>query len=124
MPAKRTGSRAGSKPGPGLIIVATPIGNLADITLRALDILARADVILCEDTRVTAKLLRAHGITTPTASYHDHNAERMRPAIMERLKRGEIVALVSDAGTPLVSDPGYKLVRADQSRSALNLGRA
>jgi 16S rRNA (cytidine1402-2'-O)-methyltransferase len=97
---------------PGLYLVATPIGNLADITLRALAVLAGVDRIFCEDTRVTGKLLARYGISTPLAAYHDHNAEAMRPAILAALCRGERVALVSDAGTPLVSDPGYKLVRA------------
>lgn len=97
---------------PGLYLVATPIGNAEDITLRALRLLAAADVIAAEDTRVTAKLLARHGIRTATVAYHEHNAERAGPALIERLKRGEIVALVSDAGTPLVSDPGYRLVRA------------
>jgi 16S rRNA (cytidine1402-2'-O)-methyltransferase len=92
--------------------VATPIGNARDITLRALDVLMEADAIACEDTRVTAKLLAIHGISKPLLAYHEHNAERARPMLIERLKRGETVALVSDAGTPLVSDPGYKLVRA------------
>ncbi|MDP6832024.1 MAG: 16S rRNA (cytidine(1402)-2'-O)-methyltransferase [Alphaproteobacteria bacterium] len=95
---------------PGLYVVATPIGNARDITLRALDLLSGADVIACEDTRVTRKLLIIHGIKTPTLAYHDHNAARVRPRLMERLKKGEIVALVSDAGTPLISDPGYRLV--------------
>jgi 16S rRNA (cytidine1402-2'-O)-methyltransferase len=97
---------------PGLYLVATPIGNLGDITLRALDVLGRADLIACEDTRVTAKLLAAHGIATPTTSYHDHNAARMRPRLLRRLGEGARVALVSDAGTPLISDPGFKLVAA------------
>ncbi|HEX7969011.1 MAG TPA: 16S rRNA (cytidine(1402)-2'-O)-methyltransferase, partial [Stellaceae bacterium] len=92
--------------------MATPIGNIEDITLRALAVLRGADVIACEDTRVTAKLLARHGIATPMLAYHDHNAERMRPLLLERLRQGEGVALVSDAGTPLVSDPGFKLVRA------------
>ncbi len=91
--------------------MATPIGNLRDITLRALDTLRDADVIACEDTRVTRKLLGAHNVTTPLTAYHDHNARRARPALIERLKSGQIVALVSDAGMPLVSDPGYRLVR-------------
>ncbi len=95
---------------PGLYVVATPIGNARDITLRALDLLASADIIACEDTRVTRKLLLIHGIETPTLAYHDHNAARVRPHLMERLNKGEIVALVSDAGTPLISDPGYRLV--------------
>ena len=95
----------------GLYIVATPIGNAADITLRALDILRGADAIACEDTRVSAKLLAIHGISARLLAYHEHNAERMRPLLLARLAAGERVALISDAGTPLVSDPGYKLVR-------------
>lgn len=95
---------------PGLYVTATPIGNLGDFTYRAKDLLERADVIACEDTRVTGKLLAYFGIKTPTISYHDHNSERMLPQILDRLHQGQIVALVSDAGTPLVSDPGYKLV--------------
>jgi len=95
-----------------LVIVATPIGNLGDMTRRAIDSLADAAVIACEDTRVTAKLLSAYGIKTPMLAYHEHNAARMRPLLIDRLKQGDIVALVSDAGTPLVSDPGYKLVEA------------
>jgi len=97
---------------PGLYLVATPIGNLGDITLRALETLRRADAIACEDSRVTAKLLAAHGIATPLILYHEHNAPRARPKILARIAAGEAVALVSDAGTPLVSDPGYKLVTA------------
>jgi len=96
---------------PGLYIVATPIGNLRDITMRALDILELADLIVCEDTRVTAKLLSHFGIKKPTLSYNDHNGEERRPKILEALKDGQLIALVSDAGTPLVSDPGYKLVK-------------
>jgi len=107
-----TQSEKGSKPDPGLYVVATPIGNLRDITLRALDILRAADVIACEDTRLTGRLLRTYGINAATIPYHDHNAARARPGIIKRLERGEIVALVSDAGTPLVSDPGFKLVEA------------
>ncbi len=97
---------------PGLYLVATPIGNLGDITLRALETLARADAIACEDTRVTRKLLTAHGIERPLVSYHEHNAARVRPRLIARLQAGAAVALVSDAGTPLISDPGHKLVRA------------
>jgi 16S rRNA (cytidine1402-2'-O)-methyltransferase len=96
---------------PGLYVVATPIGNLGDITLRALETLAAADVIACEDTRVTRKLLDRYGITTALTPYHDHNAEAARPKLLARLAAGDAVALVSDAGTPLVSDPGFKLVR-------------
>jgi 16S rRNA (cytidine1402-2'-O)-methyltransferase len=96
----------------GLYIVATPIGNLRDITLRALDLLAAADVIACEDTRVTEKLMSRYGIGGQRLAYHEHNAERMRPLLIEKLKAGGVIALVSDAGTPLISDPGFKLVRA------------
>jgi len=108
---------AGSKPqqaeiASALYLVATPIGHAEDITLRALKTLSAADAIACEDTRVTAKLLARHGIERPLLSYHEHNAERMRPVLLERLRRGETLALVSDAGTPLISDPGFKLVRA------------
>jgi 16S rRNA (cytidine1402-2'-O)-methyltransferase len=95
---------------PGLYIVATPIGNLSDLTPRAADILARADVIAVEDSRVTAKLLGHIGVKRPMLPYHDHNADRVRPGLIERMAR-EAVALVSDAGTPLISDPGFKLVR-------------
>jgi 16S rRNA (cytidine1402-2'-O)-methyltransferase len=97
---------------PGLHIVATPIGNLRDTTLRALEVLAAADVIACEDTRVTRKLIDHYGITTPLTPYHDHNAAEARPKLIARLAAGGTIALVSDAGTPLVSDPGFKLVRA------------
>ncbi len=92
--------------------MATPIGNLGDITYRAVDTLSRVDLIACEDRRVTAKLLAAYNIRTPSTSYHDHNAARVRPKLIERLQRGESVALVSDAGTPLIADPGYKLSQA------------
>ncbi len=94
-----------------MYIVATPIGNLGDISARALDVLRRANVIACEDTRVTAKLLNAHDVPAKTLAYNDHNAERVRPRLIERMQSGASVALVSDAGTPVVSDPGYKLVR-------------
>jgi 16S rRNA (cytidine1402-2'-O)-methyltransferase len=96
----------------GLHIVATPIGNLRDVTLRALEVLAAADVIACEDTRITRRLLEHYGIATPSTPYHEHNAAEARPRLLARLAAGEAVALVSDAGTPLVSDPGFKLVRA------------
>lgn len=95
---------------PGLYIVATPIGNLGDMTPRAKEVLAAADVIAVEDSRVTAKLLNHIGVKRPMTPYHDHNAERVRPGLIARMA-GEAVALVSDAGTPLISDPGYKLVR-------------
>jgi 16S rRNA (cytidine1402-2'-O)-methyltransferase len=95
---------------PGLYIVATPIGNLGDLTVRARDVLSRADVIAVEDSRVTAKLLHHIGVKRQMTPYHDHNAEGVRPALIARMG-SEVVALVSDAGTPLISDPGYKLVR-------------
>ncbi len=101
----------------GLYLVATPIGNLADITLRALATLARADVIYCEDTRHSRTLLAHYSISRPLRPYHEHNAERERPRILAELADGKSVALISDAGTPLVSDPGYKLVRDCLSES-------
>jgi 16S rRNA (cytidine1402-2'-O)-methyltransferase len=97
---------------PGLYVVATPIGNTGDITFRALEVLRAADVIACEDTRTTGSFLARLGVSTALTAYHEHNAARQRPALLARLERGEAVALVSDAGTPLVSDPGYKLTRA------------
>jgi len=115
---QRSRTASGSKPGGGradagvLHVVATPIGNARDITLRALDVLADVDLIACEDTRVTGKLLALHGLKTPLTPYHEHNAAKARPLIMGRLESGDSVALVSDAGTPLVNDPGYKLVEA------------
>ncbi len=96
---------------PGLYLVATPIGNLRDITLRALDTLNAVDAILCEDTRVTIKLLQAYGIKKPMHVCNDHTEDRQRDAVLGQLAQGQKIALVSDAGTPLVSDPGYKLVR-------------
>jgi 16S rRNA (cytidine1402-2'-O)-methyltransferase len=96
---------------PGLYIVATPIGNLADMSLRALAVLARADVIAAEDTRHSRKLLTHFGIGGTLTPYHEHNAAKVRPKLLARIKAGAAVALISDAGTPLVSDPGYKLVR-------------
>ena len=93
----------------GLYVVATPIGNLADITLRALSTLAAADAILAEDTRVSRRLLDRYAITTPLTPYHEHNAAEVRPAILARLAAGEALALISDAGTPMISDPGFKL---------------
>ena len=109
-------SRAGGKSGasdlaPGLYVTATPIGNARDVTLRALDVLNGADLIAAEDTRVASKLLAIFGIQKTLTAYNDHNAPRERPRLLKRLREGARVALVSDAGTPLVSDPGYKLVR-------------
>lgn len=99
-----------SLPG-GLYTIATPIGNLGDITLRALATLAKADAIYCEDTRHSRTLLQHYGITRPLRAYHEHNAEKERPRILAELAEGKSVALISDAGTPLISDPGFKLVR-------------
>ncbi len=99
------------KAAPGLHLVATPIGNLGDITLRALATLAGVDIIACEDTRITRRLTERYAITAQLKPYHEHNAAAARPKILERLAQGGSVALVSDAGTPLISDPGYKLVR-------------
>lgn len=100
-----------SRPSPGLYLVATPIGNLGDITLRALEILAGCDVIACEDSRVTRRLLDRFLIETPLTPYHEHNAQAARPKLLQLLSQGARIALVSDAGTPLISDPGFKLVR-------------
>jgi 16S rRNA (cytidine1402-2'-O)-methyltransferase len=99
------------KPAPGLHLVATPIGNLADITLRALETLAGVDLIACEDTRITRRLTERYAVTAELTPYHEHNAAQARPKILQRLAEGAAVALVSDAGTPLISDPGFKLVR-------------
>jgi 16S rRNA (cytidine1402-2'-O)-methyltransferase len=95
-----------------LYVVATPIGNLEDITYRAVRVLGEADLIACEDTRQSHKLLEHYGIHRPTISYHDHNEAERTAELMERLREGATVALVSDAGVPLVSDPGYRLVTA------------
>jgi 16S rRNA (cytidine1402-2'-O)-methyltransferase len=97
---------------PGLVLVSTPIGNLGDMTYRAVAALQAAELILCEDTRTTATLLRHYGIATRTAALHDHNEDQQIPFLLARLTAGARIALVSDAGTPLVSDPGYRLVRA------------
>jgi 16S rRNA (cytidine1402-2'-O)-methyltransferase len=99
------------KPVPGLHLVATPIGHLGDITLRALETLAGVDIIACEDTRITRRLTERYAITAELKQYHEHNAALARPKILEKLARGASIALVSDAGTPLISDPGFKLVR-------------
>ena len=95
----------------GLYLVATPIGNLGDLSPRATDILQSVDIIACEDKRVTGRLLKRYGVDTQMVPYHDHSSPKERATIIGRLKRGETVALVSDAGTPLISDPGYRLVR-------------
>jgi len=100
----------------GLYVTATPIGNLGDMTLRALEVLKGVDAILAEDTRTTAKLMNHFGIKKQLIAYHEHNADKIRPEILRRLEGGETLALVSDAGTPLISDPGYKLVRAAKEK--------
>lgn len=100
-----------------LILVATPIGNLADITLRALETLKQADALLCEDTRVTSKILRHYGITNTLLTLHDHNEEDQLSFLLSELKKGKTLAVVSDAGTPVFSDPGYRLVRAARAES-------
>jgi len=110
--ADRRGQASDTQAAAGLHLVATPIGNLGDITHRALDVLTGADMIICEDTRVTRKLLSRYAIATPSLAYNDHNARRVLPKLMERLNNGESLALVTDAGTPLISDPGYRLVAA------------
>ncbi len=115
-PAIRTFSIHGQiltapKPVPGLYLVATPIGNLGDITLRALETLAGVDIIACEDTRITRRLTERYAISGLLKPYHEHNAALARPKILEKLAQGAAIALVSDAGTPLISDPGFKLVR-------------
>ncbi len=115
-PLPRTFSLAGHalaapKAASGLHLVATPIGNLGDITLRALETLAGVDIIACEDTRITRRLTERYGIAAPLKPYHEHNAALARPKILEKLAQGAAIALVSDAGTPLISDPGFKLVR-------------
>lgn len=99
------------RPKPGLHLVATPIGHLGDITLRALSVLAAADLIYCEDTRHSRKLMARYGLKAPLRPYHEHNAATERPRVLAELEAGKVVALISDAGTPLISDPGYKLVR-------------
>lgn len=102
----------------GLYLVATPIGNLSDITLRALAVLARVDYIFCEDTRQTQKIINHYNLSGRLSAYHDHNAARERPKILKKLAEGACVAIVSDAGTPLISDPGYKLVREALAQGA------
>ncbi|MBX3428044.1 MAG: 16S rRNA (cytidine(1402)-2'-O)-methyltransferase [Hyphomonadaceae bacterium] len=110
---ERIGAREASPPlEAGLYVVATPIGNLRDITLRALDILATASRVYAEDTRVAMKLMDAYGLKPRLGAYHEHNAEAMRETILDALEKGESVVLISDAGTPLISDPGFKLARA------------
>jgi 16S rRNA (cytidine1402-2'-O)-methyltransferase len=113
--------RIDPKLAPGLYVVSTPIGNLRDITLRALDILASVDFVCAEDTRVSGKLLSAFGVSARLRPYNDHNAAQQRPALLNELQKGARIALISDAGTPLVSDPGYKLVReaAEQGTSII-----
>lgn len=124
-PGDRKPDRDAQQPGksslsPGLYIVSTPIGNLRDITLRALDVLADADEVLAEDTRTANKLLSAHGLRAKVSAYHDHNGAQRRPDVLDKLAEGKVIALISDAGTPLVSDPGYKLV-AEAAAASVNI---
>ena len=107
---KKTDKMADSDLPPGLYIIATPIGNIGDITLRALEVLGKISVIACEDTRVTGKLTEIYDISAKKIPYHDHNAEEMRPRLIAMIREGKRIALISDAGMPLISDPGYKLV--------------
>ncbi len=107
-----TDSRMGSPPPGTLYVVGTPIGHLEDITLRALSVLGAVDLIAAEDTRTTGRMLARHGIATPRTSYHEHNETRRTPELLQRLKGGASIALVSNAGTPGISDPGYRLVAA------------
>ncbi len=104
-----------TKLSPGLYLVATPIGNLGDITVRALDTLAAADVVLCEDTRVSGKLMSAYGLSKKLMTYNDHATQDLRDKVVRMIGEGQVIALISDAGTPLISDPGYKLVQACQA---------
>jgi len=101
-----------SRAAAGLVLVSTPIGNLGDMTMRGVEVLRACDLILCEDTRTTARLLTHYGIAAKTAPLHEHNEDAATPRILARLRDGATIALVSDAGTPLVSDPGFRLVRA------------
>ncbi len=103
-------SKSSRMVGGALYVVATPIGNLGDMTYRAVEVLKAVQAIACEDTRVTRKLLQHFDIHTPSFSYNDHNGAQVRPKLIAKLQAGEMIALVSDAGTPLISDPGYKLV--------------
>ena len=95
---------------PGLYIVSTPIGNLNDITIRAIETLKNSDIIFCEDTRVSGKLLAKHHIITPLSVYNDKSDEATRKYVIKNIESGKVVSLISDAGTPLISDPGYKLI--------------
>ena len=117
MPQEKTYQIAGQRltaesPAPGLYPVATPIGNLGDITLRALQVLAGVDLVLCEDTRHSARLFEAYGIRTPRTALHEHNERARIDSILSQITEGKAIALISDAGTPLLSDPGFPLVRA------------
>lgn len=110
--SESSGAGPAITPQPGLVIVATPIGNLQDVTLRALEFLKQADLIACEDTRHSARLLQHYGIDKPTVSLNEHNEARRIPELIERIEGGALVALVSDAGMPAVSDPGQRLTYA------------
>lgn len=115
--AEHSGTRSGNPPAvapglPGLVLVSTPIGNLGDLSPRALEAFRQADAVVCEDTRVTGGLLARHGVSVTLVPLHEHNEDAQVPALLDRLRQGQRVVLASDAGTPLVSDPGYRLVRA------------
>src|SRR5216117_4115325 len=110
MKAHEAAERTDNTLAPGLYLVGTPIGNLEDITLRAIRVLKQADLIACEDTRQTQKLLNHYGIATPTISYHEHNEASRAAELVERLAHGSCIAIVSDAGTPGISDPGFRLI--------------
>ena len=111
--------RAKNKVECGLYVTSTPIGNLADITIRAVDLLKEADFIACENKRVSGKLFSYYDIKTPMISYHDHNAQDVMPTLINHLNAGKIIALISDAGTPLISDPGYRLVNECQQKGIM-----
>jgi 16S rRNA (cytidine1402-2'-O)-methyltransferase len=111
-PSADAGATLAGKGKPGLVLVSTPIGNLGDMTFRGVDVLRGADLVLCEDTRTTARLLRHYGISARSEALHEHNEEARIAGVLRRIEAGQRVALVSDAGTPLVSDPGYRLARA------------
>lgn len=111
-PSQKSPPHPNGKLPAGLYLIATPIGNLGDLTIRAQRILGELDLLLCEDTRVTGKLLAAYGLAPRTESYHEHNAAKMEARILERIAEGQAIGLVSDAGTPIISDPGEQLAKA------------
>lgn len=122
MPNQHLGQPLGQHLSPGLYLIATPIGNLGDVTLRAIEILRGLDVLYCEDSRVTKRLLEAHDIRLPLARYDDHAGDKEREEIARRIEQGQAVGLCSDAGTPVIADPGFKLVRHLRARNQLVTG--